>query len=382
MLRERVDKSGRRTWYGLWRENGRQVQRALGPVRVKGSDVGLSKTEASDELRRRMSAAKPTDVRVTPSSLPLTIQTVADLIGERQRVEGRSPATISAFEVNVRVHLVPFFHDRNLREITRADVDALMGRLLRAGKSAKTARNVRGDLAQICNFAIAEQWIAANPVKGALMPKDRSEDEGDLRFLDVESVRELARRGPQDDDLGRLVERDLYLVAAMTGMRQGELLGLAFAQVDFDGRTIRVVRQVQGGKVAPTKGKKRRVVPMADDVAQVLARRGVDQPADALVFADPESGGPISRHRIGGDRFKAACGRAGVATITFHELRHTFGTTVARAGATIVEIMAWMGHEDLETTQKYLHFAPRPREAQMVSDAFAPEQVDAHVSSP
>ena len=371
-LRERTDSSGRRSWYGVWRDgSGRQLKRTLGPVRVKGSQIGLSKTEANEELRKLISATRHADPRVTAQSLPLTVQTVADLIVERQRIAGRRPATIRAFEVNVRVHLVPFFRERGLSEITRADVDALMGSLIAAGKKAKTARNVRGDLAHICNHAVREGWLQSNPVTGAVRPRDVDEGGSDLRFLDVEAVHQLARVGPQDDELGRLVERDLYLVAAMTGMRQGELLGLACAQVDFASGVIRVVRQVQDGEFGPTKGKKRRTVPMAEAVAQVLARRCADHSPDELVFGDPETGLPVSRHRVGGVRFEAACKRAGVQRVTFHELRHTFGTTVARGGASLVEIMAWMGHEDLATTQKYLHYATRPSEAQLIGRAFA-----------
>ena len=122
-LSERADSTGRRSWVGMWRDgSGRQVKRVLGPVRVKGSPVGLSKTEANEELRKLMSAVRPADTRVTPQSMRLTVKTVGDLIGERQRVAGRRPATIRAFEVNVRVHLVPFFGDRGLAEITRRDV--------------------------------------------------------------------------------------------------------------------------------------------------------------------------------------------------------------------------------------------------------------------
>jgi integrase len=371
-LKERTDASGRRTWYGVWRDaSGRQYQRVLGPVRVKGSPVGLSKTEANEELRKRISAGRHADARVTPQSLPLTVESVGGLIMERQRLAGRRPATIRAFEVNVRVHLAPFFGSRGLAEITRADVDALMSSMLAQGKSAKTARNARGDLAHIFNHAIREDWLQANPVAGAVRP--RSDDEGgkDLRFLDVESVYQLARLGPQDDELGRNVERDLYLVAAMTGMRQGELIGLACAQVDFAAGVIRVVRQVQDGEFGPTKGKKRRFVPMAEPVAQALARRCADLSPEGLVFGDPETGLPLSRHRVTGTRFEAACRRAGVPRVTFHELRHTFGTTVARGGASLIEIMAWMGHEDLATTQKYLHYATRPSEAQLIGRAFA-----------
>ena len=136
--------------------------------------------------------------------MPLTVKTVGDLIGERQRVAGRRPATIRAFEVNVRVHLVPFFGDRGLAEITRGDVDALMASMLARGKSAKSARNVRGDLAHIFNHAMREGWLQAES-RGRCCPAKRWTTRAgqDLRFLDVESVYQLARLGPQDDDLGR-----------------------------------------------------------------------------------------------------------------------------------------------------------------------------------
>lgn len=71
----------------MWRDgSGRQVKRVLNPVRVKGSPVGLSKTEANEELRKLMSAVRPADTRVTPQSMLLTVKTVGDLIGERQRL--------------------------------------------------------------------------------------------------------------------------------------------------------------------------------------------------------------------------------------------------------------------------------------------------------
>ena len=53
-----TDSTGKRSWVGVWRDyDGQQVKRVLGPVRVRGSPVGLSKTEAEQELRTRMSAA-------------------------------------------------------------------------------------------------------------------------------------------------------------------------------------------------------------------------------------------------------------------------------------------------------------------------------------
>src|SRR3954451_7072854 len=69
-------------------------------------------------------------------------------------------------------------------------------------------------------------------------------------------------------------------------------------------------------------------------------------------------------------RYKDALARAGLRQLRFHDLRHTFGTRMI-AVADIVRVKEWMGHADIETTMRYLHFAPRPEDAGLVAKAFA-----------
>jgi integrase len=54
----------------------------------------------------------------------------------------------------------------------------------------------------------------------------------------------------------------------------------------------------------------------------------------------------------------------------FHDLRHSVGTAMAGAGVPIRTLMAWMGHEDMQTTLIYAHYAPNPAEVDMVDRAF------------
>jgi integrase len=75
---------------------------------------------------------------------------------------------------------------------------------------------------------------------------------------------------------------------------------------------------------------------------------------DDLVFAHPETGRPLDRSKLI-RRFKAATRRAQVRKITFHELRHTFGTRTAAAGVPLRTIQHWLGHADAKTTQIYAH---------------------------
>jgi integrase len=70
-------------------------------------------------------------------------------------------------------------------------------------------------------------------------------------------------------------------------------------------------------------------------------------------------------------RFKKALEQADVRRITFHELRHTFGTRMAANGVPLRTIQHWMGHADAKTTQVYSHYQPSGAEAEVVDGAFA-----------
>jgi site-specific recombinase XerD len=59
-----------------------------------------------------------------------------------------------------------------------------------------------------------------------------------------------------------------------------------------------------------------------------------------------------------------------VRTIRFHDLRHTFATTLAAAGVPLRTIQEYLGHADLKTTQIYAHYAPSTHEVEVVNDAF------------
>ena len=71
-------------------------------------------------------------------------------------------------------------------------------------------------------------------------------------------------------------------------------------------------------------------------------------------------------------RYKAALARAALRPLRFHDLRHTFGTRMI-AKADILKVQAWMGHAQISTTQRYLHYVERPDEVALVADAFAVE---------
>jgi integrase len=165
-------------------------------------------------------------------------------------------------------------------------------------------------------------------------------------------------------------EATLYLTAAFTGLRRGELLALCWRDVDFTNATIHVRQNLTTTGLTTPKGGKERAVPMAGEVAEALARlsqRDQFTGDDDLVFT-----GPYGDHLVGrvvSRRYHEAVVRAGLRRLRFHDLRHTFGTHAIRT-ADSREVMEWMGHEDIRTTQAYLQFKPKHDAARRLSAAF------------
>ena len=169
------------------------------------------------------------------------------------------------------------------------------------------------------------------------------------------------------------VERVLYLAAALTGLRQGELLGLKWLDIDFHASRVRVADNFTRGKMDTPKSHEGRSVPMAARLARDLAALREQthfMQDDDLVFCHPETGHVLDPSKMR-TRFKDALVEAKARTITFHELRHTFGTQMAAAGAPLRAIQEWMGHADAKTTEIYRHYAPDPTHgAALVERAF------------
>jgi len=105
-------------------------------------------------------------------------------------------------------------------------------------------------------------------------------------------------------------------------------------------------------------------------------QRSAYQADDDLVFCHPETGNLLDPSRVR-KRFKRTLERAGLRELTFHELRHTFGTQMAAVGAPLRAIQEWMGHADAKTTEVYRHYAPDPtRGAALVERAFGNGSAD------
>jgi len=317
---------GREVWLGAVRVGGRQHQRVLGPKRRPGSDDGLTRAMAEKRLREvrteiEEAVAKEADQKRKVSAEDDHLSAV----GERycldaETVKERRPQTVQDYRLYLRKHLVPFFEDRRLKEIETADVEAFTRHQIKeVGLAPSTVSNHLNLLHSIFKKGMREGIAEANPVAAADKPSGATLDR-DIRFLEIEEVEALIRAAA-DDDLGR-TDAVIFLTAAMTGLRQGELIALRWRDVDWAAGVIRVRYSYSRGILGKPKSRSsQRAVPMADRVAAALERHFKQsryQGDDDLVFCHPHSG----RYYVASTlliRFKEALERAGVRRVRFHD---------------------------------------------------------------
>jgi integrase len=323
-------------YFGRWRTvDGRRLNRRIGKVREPGSSEGLTKTQA-ERAFRKLQEEEERRPRPAVEAARQTVNDAADSLRRRLALDGARKSYLEGCESMQRVHISPAFGDKPLERVTRADVEALGAAMLAKGRAPKTARNVLKFLHSVFEHAIDERWCRENPVRQAhrrtrRRPRDTNPD---LQFLSVAEleaviraipdkvvVRDPAptRRGrpgsappPSPDVLGPVL-RVLIRTAAMIGLRQSELLGLRWRDVDWQAQRVRVRNPYVRGEFSP-EGKSdlstRRSVPMADRIVADLdqwSRRSAYRRRRSRLRPPPEW--PTARPQQGQQALQASVSR-------------------------------------------------------------------------
>jgi integrase len=361
----RADANGIESWYGRWYTAGRQLQKRIGPKRRPGSREGLTRTQAERELARRIELERPA-VRSG-----LTIQSAGErYLNHLELVLERKPTTLGDYRSMMRRHIEPFFGTRALEKIDAEQIRAFLTAKKKEGLATKTVVNQLVFLHGLFAFALKREWVVVNPVASVERPRASGADP-DIHYLDLDELERLLRAVGQDDFGG--TERVLYLTAAMSGLRQGELIALRWTDVDWGAGRIRVRRNYTRQRFGTPKSRRSsRSVPMAERVAVALRRHFRESPFQGdedLVFPHPHTGHPLDASKLR-KRFKETLEQAELRPIRFHDLRHTFGTHCASAGVPLRTLQEWLGHRDYKTTLVYADYAPSPHEADLLERAF------------
>jgi integrase len=279
------------------------------------------------------------------------------------------------------------FGGRRLADISVRDVRGWLSMLDREDISARTVNFYRQVLHAIFEHAKREDnfGLRENPVSETVKrPEEGARPIETFEPEEVWAIAEAARSSlhrtrpdygyceETNTEWQRINDQDaaLFIVAACTGMRPGELCALRWADVDLKGGFIIVSRAMSAGEELSTKSRRLRPVPLAEQAAVELKRLRLRRRFTGrtdFVFCQPD-GDSLDRTAIR-KRFIRAQKQAGVRVRRFHDLRHTFGSLAIRK-FDLVAIKNMMGHAKLSTTERYLHSKPRPDDAAKLTGIF------------
>ncbi|MHB8695418.1 MAG: tyrosine-type recombinase/integrase [Solirubrobacteraceae bacterium] len=357
-----------KTWCAKWRDHEGQHERRLGPA---WSEPGRPPEGFFREREAKAALAQIlVDARAGISQQRRTgvsfAEAAEDWYGHGMLERDWSPSTKADYRSALIAHLVPAFGDLSIEKITPARIERFRNDAVRdSGMSRRNANRLLAITHAVFVHACAYHGLKENPA--AKVPKlKESYDAGRYEFFTPEEIHKLvaAAAGEQDGAV--------FLTAAFTGLRRGELVALKWQDVDFENSSIRVYEGFTR-EVGRPKSRRSRTVPMVDEVADILralrASRPLAGPKD-LVF--PGEGGGYADPSALRRRYVSAVKRAGLPPLRFHDLRHTFGS-LAINHASIVQVQHWMGHADIKTTMRYLHHKSRADEARVLSKAFQTE---------
>ena len=247
-----------------------------------------------------------------------------------------------------------------LRKLLNQINDAVNTSRKKLGTS-RTTTLVYRLLHMVFNFAREREWITENPM-AAVQKLKRDPSSG--MPLSPEQQRMLLRTIQTADPM----IYSMVVVALLTGMRKGELLGLTWQYVNFEERSVYVCQQAQyiEGKMRldtlKTK-KSKRYIPLCEKGLQTLREqrervevwRQIARKWEEHDLVFPSSVGTVLSASSVSRRFKRFARQCGLENLRFHDLRHTFLTGLSKNGVDLIAVQQIAGHAHLKTTLDYLH---------------------------
>lgn len=291
------------------------------------------------------------------------LEAVRDTMGER---------TWKRHESIVRLHLEPAIGRTELATLNPLQVQSLYRAKSRSGDLAPgSVKRIHTTLRKALKQAVRWQTIPRNPCDSVDSPKGyRSE----IKPLDKEQVRILLATARETQP--RLYA--LYVLGVSAGLRQSELIGLQWSDLDMEGARLTIKRSVFKGKINPPKtARSSRTVRLTRLAITALREHRLNHcTSDTWVFAT-RNGTPIDCGNFHNYCWKPLLRRAGLPEVTFHAAsRHTCATLLLSQGVHLKLVADLLGHQSIRTTANiYSHVLPDMQgEAVRAMDSFFEEE--------
>lgn len=279
------------------------------------------------------------------------------------------PLTYATYKSVVANHLNKSIGKVKLVKLTPVQVQAMLNKRKDEGLSPRRVQLVREVLRNALNQAIKWGLVSRNVAALANAPRSVKNPVKPLSPEDVQAFLKAA----QGDRL-----EALWTLTLATGLREGEVLGLHWDNIDLDAGTLRVTHALQRVKgeglqrVEPKSESSRRTIPLPALVVESLRQHRLRQKQEAawgrkrwqdteFVFTT-KIGTPLDAQRLQIE-FKELLKRAGLGDKRFHDLRHSCASLLLAQGVSPRTVMETLGHSQISLTMNtYSHVMPAQKQ--------------------
>lgn len=264
-------------------------------------------------------------------------------------VRAETVAKKTAVADNALKRLTPvWFLNMGVRHIGEREVARVLEELVRRGLAEGSVKRYRASLSSFFGWCVREKYILVNPVASTRTPRSSDEPTEMLPFAEDELELVWERWAARNRRLA-----DIMLLLGWTGLRWAEARAVRVGdvmQVPTPGLVVSR-SDPEGVGVKSTKGRRSRLVPLADRVLEIVAELSQDKaPTDLLCTTD--SGSSLHRSAV----LRTLAWEETAAGRRVHDLRHTAACLWLARGVDPGTVQAWLGHESIATTNRYLHF--------------------------
>jgi integrase len=294
------------------------------------------------------------------------------------------PRTYDQYRQIATGHIIPVLGRIKLKDLRPDQIQSLYNNKLKSGTSNRTVRMIHAVIHRALNQALQMSIITRNPSDVVIIPKLIKKEMKTLTDTQVQTLL-LAVRGTRYEAL--------YLLAVTTGLREGELLGLKWSDLDWITRHLSIQRQLQRlhdlGLVfsEPKSASGRRVIALGSATIEKLRDHYKRQQLERLAAGERWIGNDLIFPTIIGTpndgsnlikNFKSLLRTYNLPLIRFHDLRHTAATLMLQQGIHPKVVQERLGHSQISMTlDTYSHVLPNMQEeaAEKIDELIIPVAV-------
>ena len=351
------------------REDGRWEGRIVIGHKQNGDSIfrhvyAKTQKELLDKLHRNIEDYR--DVDLTEDSR-MTLGEWLDRWMEEYKADTVRPGTLRGYRTLIEQYVKPQLGGKQISLITTQDVQRMYRRLKKEGRviehpekgtqlADSTVRGIHSMFHLAMQDAVQAHIIAKNPTEGTTVPKQSGGTKQVLNDRELDAFLAVIE--------GDVIWHDFFYTEITTGLRRGEICGLMWQDFDERNSTLKVCRTLHSKKLGvfslgDTKtGTGTRTIVLPQSTVGLLRRRR-EKAISQWIFPNPVmpelpvSPGSAYTH------LKTLLKRAGLPSIRFHDLRHTFATHALASGVDAKTLSGILGHTNASfTLDTYTHVTP------------------------